>query len=1509
MRETEKRIKEYEKALPHLKEKVAAAAMMLIIAVITMTASTFAWITISTKPEVKGIETTVSGNGNLEIALSDLDGLEPEESEVGDSGKNILLKNVTWGNLVNLSNNAYGLQSLTLRPATLNANGLDTNPLKAATYGDDGRVITTTSDFAYTSYNAASQAFEVPTTATYGVRAISSISYDYPGGQTKQDVRIANAQTGLNTAQSTFAALCDKKIINPISGIIGDYITCIIGDKTGGSGSLAKQDFRGYMSATYDLAVKLQEIYDKSAAAVLGLWNLKMPIDSADITDANKILLTEEDVAEMDAIIEARYASTADGAEIVFSTSDKNAMLKIANDRLNELKKTYNVEVEGYAQFLCDYYLINRFCEELSVIKTNASTQAVHWSDFSHIVNFVIDIPSTMVEGYQVQNIGRDAVSTIAGITSRNLVVQVQKGAIYNLEKFLGQDVDIRGVTVKVTMIINVERNGDITTTVDHATYQLPNQLKDAENSSGNTSTKKAYAQDTYGMAVDIWLRTNMEDCYLTLEGEVLTTDVQKTDEDGNLYYHDSGGNEYYKDSLGKYYDSTGTEIEPEEELLITYVPIVSGYKGENRVWPDGTSSDRSATQGMGSCYVFYTDSPTQQAQSLELMKAMKVAFVDSTGELLAIADMDTESYYAESGRVTVPLKLRSNSLVAGKNEKNQTIYAITKLERTVSTRITAILFVDGNQLGNSQVLSEDTIQGQINIQFGTSTTLNPMKDEDLLAKEVSITAEVSPTDFTYDPKKINESNVKLIIAGIEPTEVKATFIREINSSQGTRQDEITFTGSKANWNATARFDAPGEYILRTVWLDGVEYAVNTPQRVSVEGYTLTSIRIDGITERNTTIRTAETVVEKDIYLEFAGDDSLEPDKVEVLFMNENNQSITVGCTKTTMGWKGTIAFPTSGTYHMEYYLIDGEYYSILDNWKKTITLQMGVNVEVFVSPKATFDYSYETEEANAVNVSVRVADNRGVFMEELENLTLFYKLASATNLQTDRLTSPLTWNAETGFYEGKFQIGKPGAYNFYALMLEGSDITTGTAPTIRALPPDPPEYHSYVNEDNPYSFSLSDDIGMTVAVSYSNAASISAVIKKEGTDYSRIVVGAPKTHINPDTGTTNSEITDWYFAIPVPTAEDVDALGNPITQEGTWQITELHVANAYFDNILYDEENPMIWNMSDKNIKMNVVNDFGLEFVSGANKSASGQFLTSGKVSGLKLKFYAGTSENPMLVSGDTVIKVGYKLTDYSNFKQGSSSGQYYVIDPATENILKDVKVECEFTDANKDMEFDTIDSYVLPYPGNYTCDYIIIEITNGNKTTVYATDTSLVSNTKAEKIDMLEGMPTYSMSWTAPDVKFTKVEPEGTVTVNTGNGSSPVKGSAENSISQNGYTCNANMTATFGKRLGRTIVSEMSPVYVTSQINDAGNYSSANILFSSSETSVEFAFEKGVGTSRMQVGSFNKVELLLTVIFNRSTLGSGNKSNQLNISGADNNGTINYVFTINTLTLNNPY
>ena len=52
-----------------IKSKLLAAIAMLMVATIMMVSSTYAWFTLSTAPEVKGISTTIGSNGNLEMAL------------------------------------------------------------------------------------------------------------------------------------------------------------------------------------------------------------------------------------------------------------------------------------------------------------------------------------------------------------------------------------------------------------------------------------------------------------------------------------------------------------------------------------------------------------------------------------------------------------------------------------------------------------------------------------------------------------------------------------------------------------------------------------------------------------------------------------------------------------------------------------------------------------------------------------------------------------------------------------------------------------------------------------------------------------------------------------------------------------------------------------------------------------------------------------------------------------------------------------------------------------------------------------------------------------------------------------------------------------------------------------------------------------------------------------------------------------------------------------------------
>ena len=108
-------------------------------------------------PEITGISTSVGANGNLEMALltsgttddtNTYKNLDKITSAVGDSGKAVTEKNLTWGNLVDLKDESYGLGKIKLMPAALNitkaAAGAFTvkteNLLATPTYGTDGRV-------------------------------------------------------------------------------------------------------------------------------------------------------------------------------------------------------------------------------------------------------------------------------------------------------------------------------------------------------------------------------------------------------------------------------------------------------------------------------------------------------------------------------------------------------------------------------------------------------------------------------------------------------------------------------------------------------------------------------------------------------------------------------------------------------------------------------------------------------------------------------------------------------------------------------------------------------------------------------------------------------------------------------------------------------------------------------------------------------------------------------------------------------------------------------------------------------------------------------------------------------------------------------------------------------------------------------------------------------------------------------------------------------------------------
>ena len=188
-----------------VKKKLMGAVCMLLVASIMMVSSTYAWFTLSTAPEITGISTSVGANGNLEMALLPTTGnLGEITSGVGDSkdtaGQSVVDANVTWGNLVNLSDASYGASNFVLNPARLNidnAGKVATNSiLMTAKYGTDGRVTELAANTVDGTYDAAKTSFVAGNKGVRGIGVAAAMS------DAQLAMRNAIAQVAMNVSSA-----------------------------------------------------------------------------------------------------------------------------------------------------------------------------------------------------------------------------------------------------------------------------------------------------------------------------------------------------------------------------------------------------------------------------------------------------------------------------------------------------------------------------------------------------------------------------------------------------------------------------------------------------------------------------------------------------------------------------------------------------------------------------------------------------------------------------------------------------------------------------------------------------------------------------------------------------------------------------------------------------------------------------------------------------------------------------------------------------------------------------------------------------------------------------------------------------------------------------------------------------------------------------------------------------------------------------------------------------------
>ncbi|MBE6976332.1 MAG: hypothetical protein E7439_03945 [Ruminococcaceae bacterium] len=1019
MNETQKRIKAYKKALPHMKERVVAVAMLFVIAATMLVSASFAWATLSVNPEISSLATTIAANGNLEIALSGPGGLEPSKTAVGDGVGGITETNLKWGNLVNLSHESYGLDFLTLRPARLNTTSLNNSPLTAVQYGSDGRIEGYLNHFAYSNFNASASVFDVFDTTQYGVRAISSVTLSNAHAESFYNKQLEEITSSMYTASQRFSSIYkNNTYMNTVTALVGVHVSV-------------------YMSS--------DSTYDVSCLSYMPTLN-KIMADMASAADATGETIVH--IANLYLYDElAKNGQTGSYDSLKYDLED----LKTTNYN-NPFVTKYSGKITGLSAYITMARNVDAAMSGLAEAQSNPSGDVLWRRDLEGPIDFLCSMSTATLKTNDgeytalelANSLGTAAKILFGGGTPTAII---KGGALQQLDKLLGTEMTVSGVTVKITTPQGMSWNGipvggiPVSMAVDVITnatapYHIPTAYNEAkvfsENASGSYEGTKI-AADTYAMAIDFWVRTNEINSLLMLEGQVkyreetspvtgynnlgmevpmyevvLTTtgsDGQPTQTTLEVYEGtDENGQKHWYDSTTHEIVDVGSQV-PTQKININKIPI--GYEGANRVWDelDDPNSDysqmiqggTSTTQGSGSCYIFYPESPEDQTQCERLLAAMHIAFVDENGKLLGYADMNTDHMIQDGGRVIVPLEMRmqKETIIIGQDENGNDItesYYITPLTQNEAMRITAIVYLDGEDLTNSDVLSAGSINGQLNIQFGLNKMdSDPLKDGNLMQEYYAVTANLV-NKATGELAKRDDSvefynaatcvwDIEIAVEGTQPGSVRGQFVSYVNASQGARQEEfyMTYNEETRKWHASVPFSGPGEFRLRSIEIDGVDRLIPTSEVLtvvipgkSVNGLSCTNWGGDGSSQ---SIMTADASYKQEVRLVLnSGDGTIS--KVQGVFVGPGKNVTVDFTTDGGVNYTGTATFNAGGTYTLTYVLIDGTYTPLDPSLYKTISLKLNLRTTISLGLPVDARY-YELMDAMEAAVAAAPADQK----------------------------------------------------------------------------------------------------------------------------------------------------------------------------------------------------------------------------------------------------------------------------------------------------------------------------------------------------------------------------------------------------------------------------------------------------------------------------------------------------------------------------------------------------
>ncbi len=668
-----------------VKKKLMAAVAMLLVACIMTVSSTYAWFTLSTAPEVKGITTTVGANGNLEIALGQYDTVYGDGvvgSDEGDSmdivGKDKHEANITWGNLIDLDYADYGLGEIKLYPSRLNATFVDgkgyltsaTSPLAFPEYGTDGRIVKLDENTMVGKFDPTSGGFKALETPNYaGVNGIGSAS-----DMTDRQFAARNNKNAIET--NRLAAQNEAK--GAISLYSGDLAALALDNMADDPDAVIAAEDVATLNALLTKLEKSADAIHESLKASVMLVLAAQPQDK----------LSDQAWADTVASLSGKDIN---GMISTFSTLTDVSLPSVVTDIVTK----YNT-------------IAGNIGDAQDVLTAAAADSTYTWGEVKDAVNALLVANKILICGETISDIKATKDSDDPDSAFKKVAKEAMNGGlVFQFDTGSGVFADIADLvgaytaTIEFPEGLEVEgipigglkkpvtvKSGNL---VDATLGDLGVAYKDvlsSMNAPGAAAGAAKALTDTYGYSIDLIFRTNATDSYLNLQTA----------------------------AANRIYETNNNEM------------LMGG--GSNMSFTVGGEYTKSKIDGLaaGIRVVFYDTTSTNH-------------------EILGVAILDTASGNVSGDQYKLDLKLVDYTIGAnGKmdvsagfitTDKAETAMdervGLTALSANVPKAISALVYLDGDVVDNGDAGVAALLNGKLNLQFASSASLTPMDNNTLM--------------------------------------------------------------------------------------------------------------------------------------------------------------------------------------------------------------------------------------------------------------------------------------------------------------------------------------------------------------------------------------------------------------------------------------------------------------------------------------------------------------------------------------------------------------------------------------------------------------------------------------------------------------------------------------------------------------------------------------------------------------------------------------------------------